>query len=143
MAPSRPPLCSLKVELEPPRSDRPFYTNGDLVRGQVRLEVELDPDQLADKSGQLKAEGTVQLEYGWQAKREASSLLSIRMDADLRLTVSCSVTPFLKLRTSCSLRRRRGRTAQGRHALHPRLAKARPDPLGGPSASVGSRRQAR
>lgn len=75
MAPSRPPPCSLKVVLEPPRSDRSFYTNGDLVRGQVRLEVELDPDQLADKTGQLKAEGTVQLEYGWQAKREASSLL--------------------------------------------------------------------
>lgn len=71
MAPSRPPPCSLKVVLDPPRSEpaRAFYTNGDLVRGQVRLELELDPNQLADSPGQVKAEGMVQLEYGWQAKR--------------------------------------------------------------------------
>lgn len=65
--------CDLTVELELPPG-RPFWTNGDALRGQVLLELAVPADRLGDNSvDQVRIDGEVKVAYGWDATRKFSS----------------------------------------------------------------------
>jgi hypothetical protein len=70
--------CVLTVELERP-SGRPFWTNGDALRGHVLLSLVVPADRLSDISaGQVRVDGEIKVAYGWDATRKLLPLCADR-----------------------------------------------------------------